>query len=437
MVLTLTSGLALGQQGGEKEKDPFVRKTGKEQQQKADDPEKILVIGLQLAKVPSSHVRDWDEEGITGTEWRNRVQNLIEEGKAEIIDSVASTFVSGSRGKVQSVLELHHPTVFKKISETPGDPEFPKAFDTRNVGIYFEADPVLSADGDEVDLNFAFEWSRYLGEAPDGRTPTGRIQESDLISPMFSQQKITTGITMPVGEYRVLSRIKPHSAEERENFDVIVFARIDLVVENSFGDSEMLKKVGQLRLRGTWLEVDASEWHAAIHRHSLSQWFGGKAWEVCREFEKSGKAKVLASPVFKTGSGRRAKVEVGESLEYLNSFPVPGEEAEDSRMLNRNLGHTLEMDPVLATSGIIKGALAANSASLHGYSVSYRKLEGQEWIPQVQFPKFYESSVTTTFYLGKNANLLIAAGTQPLENGQPDTGKKWVFFLHNDTFDAQ
>ncbi len=441
VVLSILVGIAQGQTETPKKKDPFKRKSGAEEKAGAGNPEKMLVIGLQLAEVPSVQVREWDEKGLSGTEWRNNVQALVKEGKAKIVDSIAGAFKSGQRGKIQSALELRHPTVMQKISDSPNDPEFPKDFETMKLGIIFEADPVLSAEEDKVDLNFAFEWSRYLGEASGARTASDRIQAGDVLHPTFSKQKITTNIVVPIGEYQVLSRIEPNDKEKRDEFDIVVFGRVDLVVVNPFADQVNLSEVNELRIRGTWAEVNADEWHKAMHEHSLSQWFDGKAWASVQALEKSGKAKILASPVVKTGSGKRSKVEVGEGVNFQESFPAPGEEtAEDkreSKVSQRILGHVVEMDTVLGSTGIVSVNCVSTSNSQHGYSVSYRRQDGNDWVPMVQFPKFYESAVTTQVSLSKNADLLFGVGTPPLESGHPDTSRKWVFFIHNDTFDER
>ena len=444
LFLSITSaGIGFGQKKEKQEKDPYTRKGASSQTADIAKPETTIVIGVQLAEVPSAKIREWDEEGLTGNEWRERVQKLVDAGEAKIVDSVAGSFLSGTRGRFRSVMQMRYPTVLEQISDSPDDPPFPKEFATSNHGISFEADPVLNAAHDELDLNFAIEWSRYLGEAPGARTETDRVQATDVLEPLFSFQKTTRQARLPIGEYQVLSRIEPNDPEKKDDFAVIIFGRADLVVASPIVDQEAVSAVKELLFRATWVEVDAETWHAALHKNSLSTWFGGKAWENVLAWEKDGSAKIIASTAIGSPSGQRAKVEIAELLSYQDSFPVPGgssdrgEESRTSKMEERQLGHVFEVDPVMGINGIIHFNQSTISKSLHGYSTSYRKLEGSEWVPFVQFPKFYESSITAQVYLGENSDFLVGVGTPSLEDGQPDTSRKWVFFIHNDTFDTE
>lgn len=421
-------------------KDPFTRDVAGERNTDRGTGETIIVIGLQLAQVPSEHIRKWDEEGVGGTELRKRVEALVDQGEATIVDSVAGTWRSGNRGKFQSVLELHYPTAFEIIGETFEEPPYPMDFERRDLGIYLEADPVLNEDHSQLDLNFAFGWSSYLGDVEGARTITERTQAGDVLEPHFATQRVVRQATVPIGEYSVLTRIQPQDPEKEEQFDVIVFGRVDLVAVNPIEDEDEVREAGtELRFRASWVEVEADTWHGMLHANSLSSVFGGKAWDSVLEWEKEGTAKVLATVAVGSKSGQRAKVEVGETLNYRNSFPVPGSDPGNNTSTTnwRQLGHEMEFDPVLSESGIIYFNMIGRTTSLHGWGVSYRKKEGDQWVPAVQFPRLYESSATTQVMLGRGANLLVGVGTQPQENGKADGSRKWLLFVHNDTYEAK
>lgn len=421
---------------GPKPKDPFSRNQSGEKGDPVES-ETNVVIGVQLARVPSSDIRQWDEEGLRGNDLRDQVERLIKAGSAEIVDSVAGNLRSGVRGKFQSIFELRSPTSFVPINDSEGAPLYPLGFETRNLGIYLEVDPMLNAEQDLLSLNFAFEWSRYLGEKGDSRVVTERTKATDILYPNYSVQRVNRQITLPIGDYRVLTRMQPVDPKNNEGFEVIVFGRADLVVVSPVLDRDSIEKAGkELDFRASWVEVDARVWHDAIHANSLSSWFGEKAWDRVRAWEEQGVATFLATSKVGSISGQRARLDLGEVMQYRTSFPPPGTSVEDARSTTkwRSLGHILEFDPVLGANGIIFFNLNAVSTSMHGWGVSFRRKEKEEWVPEVQFPRFYASSVVSNVMLGEASDLLVGVGNPPLENGHPDTSRKWLLFIHNDTY---
>lgn len=194
-----------------------------------------------------------------------------------------------------------------------------------------------------------------------------------------------------------------------------------------------------LSFRVTWVEAEANAWHQAMHVNSLSSWYGGKAWDQVEQWEEEGLAKVLASTTIGSRSGQRVKVSLAEVLNFRETFPPPGATTAErhSKSKSREVGHILEMDPIIGESGIIYFNYHAVSTSTHGWSVSYRRKESEKWVPEVQFPKFYTSTAASNVTLGKASDLLIGVGTQPLENGQPNAKRKWLVFVHNDSYDRK
>lgn len=189
-------------------KDPFDRYTAADGSSPGES-ETMIVLELHLAQVPSAILREWDEEGASAEEQRKRIEDLVEKGKARIVDSVAGVWRNGVRGRFQSAFELRYPSAFQVDGDSFTEPPFPTQFETRRIGIYLEADPVLNTEQNELNLNFAFEWSRHLGEKEGAREITERMPEDDILYPHYLAQKVNRPSTMPIGEYQILTRIQP------------------------------------------------------------------------------------------------------------------------------------------------------------------------------------------------------------------------------------
>ena len=119
--------------------------------------ERIEVERGFLEKWLLDHALDRD-----GTELRHALQKQVRTDQAEILDTAVILARSGQRGTSESVSERIYPTETDisfpgTVADplAPIDPErekpavlSPAAYETRNVGLTLEVDPVIAADGD-------------------------------------------------------------------------------------------------------------------------------------------------------------------------------------------------------------------------------------------------------------------------------------------------
>ena len=174
------------------------------------------------------------------TELRSTVQKWSKEDKALVFETVVIQARSGQRAKAESIAEVIYPTEYdpseipNKLSnihnlvESPTTALSSTAYETRNVGVTVEVDPVVNSGGKTISLNMAPEIVRRLENLTwpnDGVDPKFQAE-----MPQFYTAKITTqveakaGVPTLVGTIRLPEPVK----QQRDNPVVLVFARADL-----------------------------------------------------------------------------------------------------------------------------------------------------------------------------------------------------------------
>lgn len=204
-----------------------------------DGAEKQVVIFLEYIEVDHNDFSDWLFENVMdsdGTKLRKEVQTWVKAGRAEIIESATVVARSGNRAKVESVDQYIYPTEYdppeipneitlKDGAEAPITAASPTAFETRNLGVTLEVDPVLGADNATIDLNLSPE----LVELEKVEAWHNKAVDPKFMThmPSFYLQKITTQVTAQHGRYVFIGATRPLKAAnpERKNPYVLQFVR--------------------------------------------------------------------------------------------------------------------------------------------------------------------------------------------------------------------
>ena len=182
---------------------------------------------------------------------RAKLSQMIEEEKAEIIDTAVVMARSGQRAKVESIREFIYPTEYipaglnkkeKKKTESkseeddeandkPAQLPIATAFETRNVGTTLEVDPVLGADERTSDLSLSPELVYHVGEEEYGSFKE-KESEVNVKTPLFYTMKLTTQVTLIAGEYLFAGVQSPFGIEsmkaDRER-KVMIFIKADVL----------------------------------------------------------------------------------------------------------------------------------------------------------------------------------------------------------------
>lgn len=172
---------------------------------------------------------------------RQTLQESIDKGKATLVESVMVTARSGQRAKAESIHEYIYPTEYdagsfvhsEKSLGTATKQIAPQArnFETRNVGVTLEVDPVIGSDERIIDLNLAPELVYLTGKESWGKHEA-EGSAVEVLMPSFYTVKTTTQVTLVAGEYLLMSVQSPRNLEtgmtdpERK---ILVFVKANLI----------------------------------------------------------------------------------------------------------------------------------------------------------------------------------------------------------------
>jgi hypothetical protein len=84
----------------------------------------------------------------------------------------------------------------------------PTAFETRNIGVTMEIEPVVGPDGRTIDLNLVPQHVRFLGMRKAEIEQKGSNKKSVVEQPEFLTNKVTTSIQVMDGEHTLLGVFK-------------------------------------------------------------------------------------------------------------------------------------------------------------------------------------------------------------------------------------
>lgn len=205
-------------------------------------PEKQLFIILEMIEVNHTDFSEWlllnrMEQDATGL--RRIVQDWVREGRGTILETTTVMARSGQRAKVESIDEYIYPTEYDP-PEIPNEVTLsdgatapitgvtPTAFETRNLGVTLEVDPVLGADESTIELNLAPERVELAGFSEWSSEKIDELFKTT--QPTFHTMKTTTQVTVADGGYVLLGTTRPlHPAiPERTDALVLNFVRVDV-----------------------------------------------------------------------------------------------------------------------------------------------------------------------------------------------------------------
>lgn len=239
----LFTGLASAQ-------DPYKKSGASPSAPPADAPPVITVreetLSLPLKESPA-FLRDFPTDLARYTELLRRV----EKGDAMLERTILLRAKSGTRAASESTEQVRY--------EVETEPGKPTKIECQTVGDTLEFEPILSADGQTVDLNCVTRATRLTGWLDK---PNSKIRQ-----PIFQTRSATTVQTLRVGERTLLATLNPPSSsvlpnqprEERLHLD---FVTISVGAEGAEAKAipsrpEMLSKsliIPQLEFRDATIE---------------------------------------------------------------------------------------------------------------------------------------------------------------------------------------
>jgi hypothetical protein len=213
-----------------------------------DDAQVEIGIRMEYIEVDHSAVTQMlrQPSGLAdATALRMGLWKLIEEEKAELVDTSYIVTRSGQRAKIESIREVIYPTEYDPAEVpqkvfgpvTDGDKisssASPTAMEVRNVGHTLEVDPVIGADMKTVELNIAPEMVSYLGTKSYGK------DRSKVEQPVFSTTKTSSALSIADGTWALLGvhAAPPKDIDSEPLVDrrIVSLVRVDLIRATKLG----------------------------------------------------------------------------------------------------------------------------------------------------------------------------------------------------------
>ncbi len=404
--------------------DPFVKEKEKKAEAGGEGPTAHTNVGVvvQYIDVKRERWQKWLAENqpvLDAGPLRKEVEAWIAAGDARLAESSLAMGKSGQRVKVESARNLTYPGDF--LEDAGGQP-FPTALELRNAGTTTEVDPGIDADG-AVDINFAPERVVYAGENSPRETPG--VSEGDIRHPIFGVQKATLSIKLDPQGWALVGC--EHALENADTHLTLMFTRPLLHrFEEAPGNAE---SESQGMLTWSWLEVAHESLNDSLMELAdSSTWVGGGLHE---EVRKSG-ARILEERSHRFTSGQRSKNESLREMRYPQEWEMAkdGALARPTAFETRNVGTTVEVDPVISAGGrMLDLNMAPEITTFFGWDTLHRVQVGTEWKPNVTMPAFYRMQSTTQLFLPLNVAVLVAVMSPPDDKGWTDPSRKVLLFV--------
>ncbi|CAN5494998.1 hypothetical protein BH23VER1_BH23VER1_04500 [soil metagenome] len=365
---------------------------------------------------------------------REAVLELVRTGEATQIESAFMVTKSGQRAKVESVIEWIYPIEYDppEIAKNIKGPISagtdimslltPTAFDTRNLGLTFEADPVVDPGGELIDLNLSPELDVNLGDNTYGQDestvnhPVIHSLEARLVATLYRGHWAILSIhspppvavdAVPVPDRRVLTLL------HADFFGVGVAG--DEVGEDAerpsdpFGEQpdEPDAPAAGVGLFAEWFELGAVDATRLLDVNPGAGADATKLRETLSAWIAEGRASLFESAYLVTKSGQRAKSESAQGWIFpievtVGSSPqsIVGPIDPDTRLTSRvsysaydtrKLGTILEADPVIGPSGRMVDLIVA--AGIAEFSRNVTIGQGKS---SVEMPIFYSMKAQTS-----------------------------------------
>jgi len=178
---------------------------------------------------------------LTSEQLRDKIAKLVEQDKAQELDSMSIIARSGERARVQSTETYIFPTEYdpsgvteitdqgkKETRRTTNDgfPVTATAFEERPLGTTLEIEPTLGDDDATINLTLSPEITYHTGHTTWGKWKD-KESEGELKMPTFYTLKVQTGLTLIDERYCHTGTISPKSADGKTDRSrkVLMFVR--------------------------------------------------------------------------------------------------------------------------------------------------------------------------------------------------------------------
>jgi type II secretory pathway component GspD/PulD (secretin)/tetratricopeptide (TPR) repeat protein len=190
----------------------------------------------------------------TDPQYQLVIRALNQKKGIDLLSAPRVTTKSGQKAVIEVIREFRYPTEFQppqiptqvtpsaaqaigaatSLPSIPVTPTTPTAFETRNVGVILEVEPVVGSDGQTIDLNLAPQVTEFEGFINYGSpilappvvnalggtalTNSQRVITDNVINqPIFSTRKIQTNVTIWDGQTIVIGGLIREDVQKSED----------------------------------------------------------------------------------------------------------------------------------------------------------------------------------------------------------------------------
>ena len=408
--------------------EPFLKekggKKGADTKEESADPKTVINVGtlVQYIDVKREKWQDWLEKNPASLDagaLRKEAEAWIAGGDAKLAETSLIMGKSGQRAKIESNREVFLPTKFESVE---GGLPFPTTFDLRNIGVVLEVDPVVT-DTAQVDLNYAPERSAYLRENPP--IVLQGVESGDIRWPLFSTQRVAGNASLKAEQWTLIAC--EASVEGNGTNQTLIFTRPIIHQFENPAENPSAKAEGVLTLE--WIEVGHGDLNRRlIESDDISALIGGGLRQTALE----GGGKIVDTRIVRFMSGQRVKNESVEEVIYPMEFYAAdeGQHSNPSKHQTRNIGVTVEVDPVVGKGGgIVDLNISPERVAHFGESIHHRVLIDSKWETDVTMPVFYTMRATTQITVPIDSPVLIGVMSPPDEKGWIESSRKVLLFV--------
>ncbi|GAA5496955.1 hypothetical protein Rhal01_03143 [Rubritalea halochordaticola] len=213
----------------------------------AQDRPKLVRVHLMTVQMAHTDYIQYSREKGKATDYE-RVQQYIANKRAVILDVNCVTSRSGEKATLESVREYIYPSEYnppgslepvnqnqKQFEAIPRGvflrPSMQPAFETRNLGVTLELEPMIGEVGKIVDLRFAPEFVDQVGfsEWLKFKDEWGR---ADKKFPTFLSHRVQTGQTLAAGRFAMVNTFtgKNGKGELDPSRKILVFVMAEILI---------------------------------------------------------------------------------------------------------------------------------------------------------------------------------------------------------------
>ncbi|GAA5496952.1 hypothetical protein Rhal01_03140 [Rubritalea halochordaticola] len=188
---------------------------------------RVLRVQMEFIEVSQATMLDLmygEGEAISDSDLRGKMQALLKEEKASMLDSQVIVCRNGEKCTSESISEFQYPTKYEAV-ELPNHVEAnieevkevlenlvvaptPSSFETRNLGTTIELECNVDKEGKEVAMRLAPEIVWHVGDVIWAEW-SDKKTKLDIKMPKMYTLRVNTGITVPMGKYGLVSVMNP------------------------------------------------------------------------------------------------------------------------------------------------------------------------------------------------------------------------------------